>query len=330
MKFSIWYNEQESFYDILEKYKDNISTVYFGAPTSLWPSGRAIIQYENYDNQIKKLLTTCSEYGIGTILAFNATTEWWKTGDKDHMLELIAYIKKLKKYGLTSVSLTNLLYVRFIKKAVPGIEIYSSVNCYLKTVEQALYFKKIWVDILTIDRDINRDVKLIEQIKKRSGLKIQIMLNEGCIRNCPFRHTHFNIIANNVEDNRENQKQGKYNLIERFSCTPLLAENKRMIFRMPIIRPEDLKYFDWICDYFKLVTRGLSSEKIETFLEAYTNWFYHWNLFDILDMSIIDYHHFVDYVDNDKLTELNFFEDIQKCPGDCNTCTNCNKYLQLW
>gem|GEM_PF-2267765 len=46
-------------------------------------------------------------------------------------------------------------------------------------------------------------------------------------------------------------------------------------------------------------------------------------------MSIIDYHHFVDYVDNDKLTELNFFEDIQKCPGDCNTCTNCNKYLQL-
>ena len=60
MKFSIWYNEQESFYDILEKYKDNISTVYFGAPTSLWPSGRAIIQDENYDNQIKKLLTTCS------------------------------------------------------------------------------------------------------------------------------------------------------------------------------------------------------------------------------------------------------------------------------
>ena len=46
-------------------------------------------------------------------------------------------------------------------------------------------------------------------------------------------------------------------------------------------------------------------------------------------MSIIDYHLFVDYVDNDKLTELNFFEDIQKCPGDCNTCTNCDKYLQL-
>jgi hypothetical protein len=48
----------------------------------------------------------------------------------------------------------------------------------LKTVEQALYFKKIGIDILTIDRDINRDLKLIEQIKKKTGLKIQLMLNE--------------------------------------------------------------------------------------------------------------------------------------------------------
>jgi collagenase-like PrtC family protease len=59
------------------------------------------------------------------------------------MLQLISYIKKLEKIGLKSVSLTNLLYVKFIKKSVPNIQIYSSVNCYLKNVEQALYFKKL-------------------------------------------------------------------------------------------------------------------------------------------------------------------------------------------
>jgi collagenase-like PrtC family protease len=327
MKFSIWYNEQESFFELLEKYGNNISTVYFAAPDNIGPSWRAIIQDEDYENQILKLISKCKEYWIWTILTYNATTEWIKTGDKDHILNLISYIKRLKTYWLESISLTNLLYVKFIKKAIPGIKIYSSVNCYLKTVEQALYFKKLGIDILTIDRDINRNLKLIRQIKQRTWLEIQIMLNEWCIRNCPFRNTHFNIIANWVEDNLENQKKWRYNLIERFSCTPMLAENKRIIFRMPIIRPEDLHYFDWLVDYYKLVTRWLPTKKIELMLKSYSNWFYHGNLLDIIDMSIIDYHLYVPYIDNDKLTNLWYFEDLQKCPWDCDTCSNCDKYF---
>lgn len=327
MKFSIWYNEQESFFETLKQYKDHISTVYFAAPESIGPSWRSLHQEDDYEKQIITLISTCKKYNIWTILTFNATTEGEKTGDKDHMLKLISYIKKLEKIWLNSVSLTNLLYVKFIKKAVPNVTIYSSVNCYLKNVEQALYFKKLWVDILTIDRDINRDLNLIKKIKQRSGLKIQVMLNEWCIKNCPFRNTHFNIIANSVENNLENHKKWKYNLVERFSCTPILAENKRIIFRMPIIRPEDLHFYQDIADYYKLVTRGLETKKINQFLKAYTDWFYHGNLLDIIDMSIIDYQNYVSYIDNDKLTELDYFKDLQKCPWDCDTCTNCDKYF---
>lgn len=327
MKFSIWYNEQPDFFDLLKQYKDNISTVYFAAPSELIPSWRPILQDSDYEEQIKKLIITCNKYWIKTILTLNATTEWKNTWDKDHMLSIISYIKKLREFWLTSVSLTNLLYVKFIKKAVVWIEVYSSVNCYVKTLEQAIYLKNLWIDILTIDRDINRNTTLIKQIKQKTWLKLQIMLNEWCVKNCPFRHTHFNIIANQVEDNISNQKVWKYNLIERFSCTPLVDENKRIIFRMPIIRPEDLVHFDWICDYFKLVTRWLPTQKIKLMLDAYIVQEYHWNLFDILDMSIIDYHLYVPYIDNDKLTKLDFFHDLQKCPWDCDACTNCDKYF---
>lgn len=327
MKFSIWYNEKSDFFDLLNRYKNNISTVYFATPDNIWPSWRSIIHDENYEKEIEKLIKICKNLWIWTILTFNATTEWIKTWDKDHMINLINYIKRLRIYGLESVSLTNLLYVKFIKKSVEWIKIYSSVNCYLKTVEQALYFKKLWIDVLTLDRDINRDLELIKNIKKRSWLEIQIMLNEWCIKNCPFRNTHFNIIASWIENNLENQKKWKYNLIERFSCTPMLAENKRLIFRMPIIRPEDLVYFDWICDYYKLVTRGLPTNKIELMLNSYIVWFYDWNLLDIIDMSIIDYHLFVPYIDNKKLTNLWFFKDLQKCPWDCDNCSNCDKYF---
>jgi len=327
MKFSIWYNEKKSFFDLLEKYKAYISTIYFAAPEQIWPSWRSIEQDKNYDEEIKNLIKICKRDWIQTTLTFNATCEGDYTWDRDYLLKLIKYIKKLQKLWLNNISLTNLLYVRFIKKAIPDIKIYSSVNCYLKTLEQALYFKKIWVDVLTIDRDINRDLKIIESIKNKTWLETQIMLNEGCIRNCPYRNTHFNIISHSVEDNLRNKKKRTYNLIERFSCTPLLAENKKMIFRMPIVRPEDLIYYKNYIDYYKIVTRWLPTKKIETMLKAYIDWFYHWNLLDIIDMSIIDYHLYVPFIDNDKLTDLNFFNDIKNCPWDCENCNNCLKYF---
>ena len=96
---------------------------------------------------------------------------------------------------LTSITLTNLIYVPFFKKAIPEIIIYSSINCYLKTVEQAIFFKDIWIDVLTIDRDINREIDLIKKIKSKTWLKTQILLNEWCFSNCPYRHTHFSIDA---------------------------------------------------------------------------------------------------------------------------------------
>lgn len=108
----------------------------------------------------------------------NATCEGENTGDKLHMLKLIKYVKILHKAGLTSLTLTNMLYAPFFRKAFPDITIYSSVNCYLKTVEQAIYLKDLGIDILTIDRDINREVELIRKIKKRTDLGIQMLLNE--------------------------------------------------------------------------------------------------------------------------------------------------------
>jgi hypothetical protein len=40
---------------------------------------------------------------------------------------------------------------------------------------------------------------------------------------------------------------------------------------MPIIRPEDLGYYKGIADYYKLVTRGLETKKINQFMQAYTD-----------------------------------------------------------
>jgi collagenase-like PrtC family protease len=76
------------------------------------------------------------------------------------------------------LTLTNPLYLPFIKKFFPNLIIYSSVNCYLRTYEQAIFFKNLGFNVLTIDRDINRDLELIQKIKNRTGIRLQMLVNE--------------------------------------------------------------------------------------------------------------------------------------------------------
>ena len=45
------------------------------------------------------------------------------------------------------------------------------------------------------DELINRNIELIKNIKEKTNLNLQIMLNESCFRNCPFRKEHFDAAA---------------------------------------------------------------------------------------------------------------------------------------
>jgi len=325
MKFSIWFNQKLDFLDLIDKYKDNISSIYLPLPYSIWNSGRDESQLDNYQSKIiYDLIDKCNSYWIDTILIMNATCDWENTWDKFYMLKLIAFIKLLYKKWLTSITLTNMLYVPFFRRALPNIIIYSSINCYLKTVEQAIYLKWLWIDILTIDRDINRDIDLIKKIKDRTWLWIQMLLNEWCFSNCPYRHTHFNIAAHRVDYNTSDRiSNWKFNLIEDFSCVPMVNENKKLIFRAPFIRPEDLVHYKGLVDIYKLDTRPESTDRISKMLDAYIAEYYDGDLKDIIDFPYQN----VPYIDNKKLTKLNFFEKLSRCPKDCYSCNVCDQFF---
>ena len=320
MKFSIWYNEKVWFLDLLEEKKENISSVYFPLPKDLWNSWRPVRQYNwDYYNNSEKLVNTCSKFWIDSILLLNSTNDWIDAFSKEKLSKLFIYIWKLIDYWLTSISITNMLYVKLIKKKFPDIIIYSSVNCRLKTVEQAIFFKNLWVDILTIDRDINRNIDLIVKIKKRTWLKIQLMMNEPCLKNCPYRSTHFEAVANNNE-------QIFWVEFEDLTCYPMIKDNNRLFFRIPFVRPDDLEYYKDIVDIYKIVTRDASNNKIKFLLDIYNKKFYSWNLVDIFDIESSQYLAKLN-IDNDKLNSLDFFNKIKYCPWDCETCSLCDIFL---
>jgi collagenase-like PrtC family protease len=313
IRFSLGYNQDKDMLKLLEKYKENIDYFYFPVPISYAGSGRIGNQSKDYQKTIKEIIKTCLNLGIKPLLLLNSTCDGKLIADKQYMNEVISYVKELNKIGLSSISLTNLLYVAPLKNVIPDIEIHSSVNCFIKDPEKADYLRQLGVDVITIDRDINYKLDIIEKIRSRTKLRLCLMLNEGCLRNCPFRLTHFNKVAHSYSNNKEVR-------FEEDSCFKLIKNNPHYLFRLQLIRPEDLKRYKNIVDIFKIVSRENTTSQIEKVLKAYIEEKYDGNLMDLISNTKKGNFPFLE---NSKIDSDKFFEKMNKCNMICEECNYC-------
>ncbi len=316
MRFSVGYNYDINMLKLLKAHRNNVEALYFPIPRQYTASGRALQEPKAYKNQIISIIKKCNELHIGSQLLINSTCEGGKALDKDFIESILRYISKLKKIGLSSVIVTNPVYIKTIKKAVPDIRIESSVNCYVRTLEHALYLKELGVDVITIDRDINRDILLIKKIKKQTGLKIRIMLNEGCLSNCPYRVVHYNFLSH--LDNTKNKKENRVTC--DVLCIQLYQKNPVKILRVPFIPPDALTYYKDAADYYKLSTRVFSTGRIESCLNAYIRKTFKGNLTEILDSPGLKYFEYIYY---GYMRQENYFQKMQECDLNCKQCGYC-------
>jgi collagenase-like PrtC family protease len=296
--------------------KGYVNEIYFQVPKKIMGSGRVIFEEKDYEDRIKKIIIACKKSRISSNLLLNATCEGEDNGSKRYADSIISYLKKLKKTGLDSVSVTNPIHIQRIKKEVPNLVIHSSVNCYVKNSEHAKYLKYLGVDVITIDRDINRDIKLIRKIKKDTGAKIKVVLNEGCLKNCPYRQSHFNMISHNRDTD----------YFDETSCVNIYRKFPEKIFSIPFIRPEDLKKYDGAVDFYKISTRTMSTEKIPVILNAYIEEKYDGDLLMLLSTKGL-FDHFKN-IDNMILNNEGFSNKLWACDNECEKCDYCKRLLK--
>jgi collagenase-like PrtC family protease len=310
IKFSIGYNFSSGFLKLLEKYQKHVEACYFPPPARLLGSGRyIIIEPKNYEREIVTIIRKCNKLKISSQLLINPSCEGSSGGTQKFFDKLLTYIKKLKSFGLKSIVVTNPIFMSIVKKHIGGIIVESSVNCYLKTVEHALYLKELGADVLTIDRDINRNIELIKLIRKKTGLPLRLMLNEGCLTNCPYRNMHYNYASHRI----------KYLIGDGF-CSKIYNMNPMKIFRIPFVPPEHLDVYAAVVDHYKLTTRVFTTSKIESVLQAYIQRSWNGNLLDILDCPGLSCFEYVDY---GILKKNHFFKKMLHCNLECEKCNFC-------
>ncbi len=283
--------------------ENRIREIYLAGPQEY--SGACRIIEEVSLAQFLEIVDRIHAAGVRTNLVLNSTCEgsnWYSRKVVDTTMEYLRLVHE--EHGVEAVTIANPLYIAEARKRFPNLEISASVVSEIDCVQRAVIFRQAGADVITPDVNINRDLKLLKEIKKTTGAEIKLMVNEGCLYKCPFRKFHFNYMSHKSRDLGEVEGDHFF-----ANCSRVTLGDPSQILRSCWIRPEDLERYSQITSFFKIVGRARTKSYVIRATRAYLEQSWEGSLLDILSSSInklaLEYGA---YVDNKSLDRCRFFE----------------------
>lgn len=319
-QFSIPYNNRPETLDriatLLEgKNGKKIRELYFSGPPYFFGCGRAISHTTT--KKLVQAIKFCHEHGIGANLLLNSGCGGigWYAPQK--MNVVLKYLKKIHAAeGLDAVTVTDPIYLQRIRVEFPDITIATSAFSEIDSLERAKFYKKFGADVIT-PNGINRNLELLKEIKEETGLELRLMANEGCIHNCPYRIAHINYTSHASQKKYLSQDECAEH------CVILKRIDPTLLLKSDWIRPEDIKKYRGITEYFKIVGRTMDANWMEKTVSAYLNENYSGNLLELLESTTPKLlQQYGAHIENSFLD--GFFEKLTSCNRKCHTCNYCN------
>lgn len=326
MQFAVGYQEPENreyFSRIVADYREHICEVYFSLPGS--PSGRADYARQNSIDRLEEELAAIRGMGVKLDLLFNANCYGGSAISLGFEKKFCAVLEDLLSVDLLpDVLTTTSPYVAMlVKKHFPQIETRASVNMRIDTTGGMDYLGDLY-DSFYIRRDLQRDIPTVKRFKAwcdRNGKKLGMLLNSGCLRNCPSQTFHDNLVAHDKEVKRQENTAWNPHL-----CWRLYAEQKRYaeFLKATWIRPEDVQYYEGLVSFGKLATRQHHYPRMV--IGAYANGRYDG---DLLHLTEPDYSAaFGNQILDNTLFPADWHEHAGLCAGDCRQCGYCDEVLK--
>lgn len=288
MRYILPFNGNPEFLDWLinvKEYHQFIKGVYFCGNPEIVSSGRKPkIQHflrkngdflptfdsASYNVFIKRFIIELVTHSIEPILLLNYKVTEYTAINRTSILK---YLQELYDYGLRCfvVGDKNFLNIIDLKNEFKNITLYSSVYLEIRDLDNAKYFQDIGFDILTLDPGINRNIKLIEEIKKSIKSEISLLVNEGCFPYCSWRIGHMALDSTQSIDStiKELVYGRNTNDYKQMKCRPYFNDYPTKILNSTWILPKDIERYESIVDHIKLDGRSLSLENLKTSIKAY-------------------------------------------------------------
>ena len=324
--------DQLEFRKIVGRYLDHIQEIFFAWP-GLNNARKMVVvgNTEHLKNEIAADMLWARSNGISLDLLINALCYGEEAFTAEQHARVIGALADMDRRGILpeTVTVVSPYLAQIIKRDFPKIDIRASVNTRVDCITAMEYLAQIF-DSFYISRDLQRDLPTLRAFRKWTrdhGKKLGMLVNSGCLRNCPFHFFHETINAHglNQRENRtapETQRTG----IHVAQCVGVYERKQyEEILRSTWIRPEDLHYYEDEVDIVKISTRTLPEP--ERIIRAYCERSYDGNLLCLLDPYYTKI--FRPYIIDNKRFPSDWVESgtAGKCAISCAHCGRCTEVL---
>lgn len=326
MKLSIPYNYDFNLVqEVVKKYTKNVEELYLPADQAVVGSGRPHKQPKGYDKQIPVIISLMHKHGIKVNMLINGQSEgltFYKKGNLKRLLEYIRFFSD--ECALDSITVIDTIHLQDIRNYIPDIKLHGSVNLMVNTVQKARYLKELGINMITIDKELNKNMSMIRKIKDATGLSLKMLVNDSCLPDCLFRIQHANAVSHVGRLSYDEYEEfGKdINPVFIRHCGKLYQKSPWLFFKSSFIRPEDIKHYEGIIDLVKIADRMGSTEEILNIINAYSNGTYNGDLLDLIFVGKAALKKKGVSIFNEMLPE-GFFDKIINCSKDCIKCNYC-------
>ncbi len=317
-------------FELLNKMKDEfadgingnrIEGVYFPVPQEYFGSARVVKAFTIDD--AKKVIEFCNNNGFKSNMLLNSSCEGAEWYSPQTVSKTLFLVKKMKDLGLSEITITNPIYIQKIKKECPDLKVTASVISEIGSVQRARFFEELGADAFVPDRDINRNLELLKDIKDATSMEMTLMVNEGCLFRCPVRNVHYNFISHWSKLNKE-----KYTDFPTNYCIALRGQKPEELLKMQFILPQHLRFYRKIASSFKIVGRTRALQEILQMTRAYLEETFQGNLLDIMSSATPLVKNKYSYNIPTEFLDDAFFKKVTGCKKNCTKCHYCSELVK--
>jgi len=279
------------------------------------------------EKEVEAHIARARSKGIGFLYTVNASCSANLEFTAEGQRWLAERLGWLVDAGAEGVVLTNPYVVEMVKKRYPELKVSVSSLANVDSMDKALFYERLGVDVIYLPEYVNRDFKLLRAMSRRLRCELVPLVNLGCLVHCPLRDYHANFISHASES----FARGCYLDYSIAKCAQLKAQSPVEFMKAPWIRPEDMSHYEKMgLSHFKLGGREKGREWILRAIASYARRSYSGFLNDLvigLD-GLQPFGDFPIYLDNRKLDGFIDFFAKKDCRLGCEGCSHCAVWLE--
>ena len=186
-----------------------------------------------------------------------------------HCEQLEQKLAELQDRGVHTLTVSHPFLAEEILSKQFSFTLSSSLNQFISSVERARILEKYGYKRILVDEDELRNLPLLGQMRSRTSLPLEVIVNNACVHRCPNRLSHQAVTAVVHPDLREAERLKTIEKIRRY-CSGLFSADPLSLIFANWIRPEDLgKFVAAGVSIFKLAGRTFSTAAILRCLDCY-------------------------------------------------------------